>query len=561
MKIPPSSIQLVTGARTRRSQPPTPPPDAVSTTRRPILRFRLEIVRIIGPTVERHGIRCPLGPYSRISKRHYYPRARRSPSSPASSSARRGRRRPRGRSPATSTPPAARRAWRRTARPGRCTARTTARCTRSGAPRTTPPGTSASLSAGGYANAAAQDSFCAGTTCVITVIYDQSGRGQPPHPGASRRVPGPAAGGYDNLANATAAPITVGGHKAYGVFVAPGTGYRNNTTNGIATGRPAGGHVRHLRRHALQRRLLLRLRQRRDQQPRQRQRHAWRPSTSATSRSGATAPATAPGSWPTWRTACSPASTSSYNANDPTISYRFLTAIVKGEPNHWAIRGGNAQSGGLSTFYNGVRPNVSGYNPMKKEGAIILGIGGDNSNGAAGTFYEGVMTSGYPVGRHRERRPGQHRRRRLRHRSGGGAGLPHARARRSRCGPRRPAAPDRYIRHQNDNAVTSVDHLVAAPPRTRPTPPGSCGPGLANSSCVSFESSNYPGDFLRHYNFQLRRQTNDGSSLFAADATFCPQTGRNGQGSSFAVVQLPDEVPAPLQQHRLHRQQRRLERL
>src|SRR5215475_3187959 len=33
------------------------------------------------------------------------------------------------------------------------------------------------LSAGGYANAAAQDSFCAGTTCVITVIYDQSGRG------------------------------------------------------------------------------------------------------------------------------------------------------------------------------------------------------------------------------------------------------------------------------------------------------------------------------------------------------------------------------------------------
>src|SRR6201999_1992892 len=30
------------------------------------------------------------------------------------------------------------------------------------------------LSAGGYANAAAQDTFCAGTTCVITEIYDQS---------------------------------------------------------------------------------------------------------------------------------------------------------------------------------------------------------------------------------------------------------------------------------------------------------------------------------------------------------------------------------------------------
>src|SRR5947208_2574140 len=33
------------------------------------------------------------------------------------------------------------------------------------------------LSAGGYVNAATQDSFCAGTSCVITIIYDQSGPG------------------------------------------------------------------------------------------------------------------------------------------------------------------------------------------------------------------------------------------------------------------------------------------------------------------------------------------------------------------------------------------------
>lgn len=68
----------------------------------------------------------------------------------------------------------------------------------------------------------------------------------------------------------------------------------------------------------------------------------------------------------------------------------------RSEPNKWAIRGGNAATGSLSTFYSGVRPTVSGYNPMHREGAIILGIGGDNSNGAQGTFYEGVMTSGYP---------------------------------------------------------------------------------------------------------------------------------------------------------------------
>jgi hypothetical protein len=34
---------------------------------------------------------------------------------------------------------------------------------------------------------------------------------------------------------------------------------------------------------------------------------------------------------------------------------------------------------------------------MKQEGAIILGIGGDNSNWATGYFFEAVMTSGMPT--------------------------------------------------------------------------------------------------------------------------------------------------------------------
>ena len=33
---------------------------------------------------------------------------------------------------------------------------------------------------------------------------------------------------------------------------------------------------------------------------------------------------------------------------------------------------------------------------MKQEGAIILGIGGDNSSAATGYFFEGVMTKGMP---------------------------------------------------------------------------------------------------------------------------------------------------------------------
>ena len=44
-------------------------------------------------------------------------------------------------------------------------------------------------------------------------------------------------------------------------------------------------------------------------------------------------------------------------------------------------------------YWDGKR--APGYAPMKKQGSIILGIGGDNSDGAVGTFYEGVITRGY----------------------------------------------------------------------------------------------------------------------------------------------------------------------
>ena len=33
---------------------------------------------------------------------------------------------------------------------------------------------------------------------------------------------------------------------------------------------------------------------------------------------------------------------------------------------------------------------------MKKSGAVILGIGGDNSHGGAGTFFEGAIIRGFP---------------------------------------------------------------------------------------------------------------------------------------------------------------------
>ena len=57
---------------------------------------------------------------------------------------------------------------------------------------------------------------------------------------------------------------------------------------------------------------------------------------------------------------------------------------------------------------------------------------------------------------------------------------------------------------------------------------------------MSFESRNYPGDFLRHFDYQLYRQPMDGSAIFRADTTFCPQAGKSGSGTSFASYNYPD---------------------
>ncbi|HJP74257.1 MAG TPA: arabinofuranosidase catalytic domain-containing protein [Pseudonocardiaceae bacterium] len=246
------------------------------------------------------------------------------------------------------------------------------------------------LTAGGYANAAAQDSFCAGTGCVITVIYDQSGRG-------NNLTPAPA-GGYvhtpDNPANATAAPTILNGNKAYGVFVTPGTGYRDDTTSGVATGDNPEGEYDVVDGTHYDNGCCF---------------DYGNAETTNNDDGNGTMEAIYFGNAPYWDTGAgsgpwimadlenglfSGSNVNSQNPGDPTISHRYTTAMIEGGANQWAILGGNAQSGNLSTFYSGPRP--PGYNPMHKEGAILLGIGGDNSNGSAGTFYEGVMTSGYP---------------------------------------------------------------------------------------------------------------------------------------------------------------------
>ena len=91
----------------------------------------------------------------------------------------------------------------------------------------------------------------------------------------------------------------------------------------------------------------------------------------------------------------------SWNTHQRAFTSKFVTAMLKNDgTSRFALKGGNAQSGGLTTLWDGGLPG--GYSPMKKQGAIVLGSGGDcckpggGANLSAGTFYEGAIVAGYP---------------------------------------------------------------------------------------------------------------------------------------------------------------------
>ena len=248
--------------------------------------------------------------------------------------------------------------------------------------------------AGGFANADAQDTFCANTYCWITVIYDQSGKHnnltQPPRGGFS----GPAMGGYDNIPVADMAPITIMGHKVYGVFIEPGMGLRVDDAKGTAVDDQAEGQYwvingQHFNAGCCFDYGNAEIDSRDD--------------GNGTMETAYYGDATAwyhgnpPGPWVMTDqennlVGCVNPDGSKLCAELPNIPWRFVTAMAKGEPHHWTTLGGNAQQGALSVMFDGPRVNAT-YDPMRKQGAILLGNGGDNSNGSQGTFYEGAMTA------------------------------------------------------------------------------------------------------------------------------------------------------------------------
>ncbi|HEX6770896.1 MAG TPA: arabinofuranosidase catalytic domain-containing protein [Acidobacteriaceae bacterium] len=247
---------------------------------------------------------------------------------------------------------------------------------------------------GGYADAASQDKFCGGTYCWISIIYDQSPKHndliQAPRGGFS----GPALGGFNTLPIADMAPITIMGHKVYGVFIEPGMGLRQNNVKGTAVDDQAQGQYwvvsgKHFNAGCCFDYGNAEIDSRDDDN-----------GTMETLYFGNATPwYSGAGNGPWIMTdqennlvGCVNDDGTKGCPNLPSIPWRFVTAIGKGEPHHWTSMGGDAQKGALSVMFDGHRVNPT-YDPMRKQGAILLGNGGDNSIGSQGTFYEGAMTA------------------------------------------------------------------------------------------------------------------------------------------------------------------------
>jgi len=246
------------------------------------------------------------------------------------------------------------------------------------------------LAPGGLANAADQDTFCGTAACTISMIYDQSGWGNhltKAPAGMAKKTPA-------NEANAKSVSLMLGGQKVYGIHIVPGIGYRNNAACGTATCDDAETEYMVVAGDFFNGSCCFdygNMERNSSDNGEGTMEAVYFGDCTIWNKGGGDGP------WVMgdlenglWAGDSSP-----YAMNAPVTSWKFVTGMVKGDlagMNHWVLKEGDAQSGPLMKPFDGRRPSAR-YNPMRKEGAIGLGTGGDNSNAAQGNWFEGVMTA------------------------------------------------------------------------------------------------------------------------------------------------------------------------
>jgi hypothetical protein len=259
------------------------------------------------------------------------------------------------------------------------------------------------LAPGGVVDSSAQDAFCAGSTCTISIIYDQSSyKNHLKVAPVSAFMP---MGGLE--ADATGGQTTLGGHKVYGIYVTglsnyianrrANVGYRIIKTTGVATGLQAESMYMVLDGKRYGGACCF---------------DYGNAETTPTAGANMTMEAIywgtdtywgGPGDGKGGPWICADFENGMYKgdskgtipSNMSIKTWPYVTAMLKGyAENRFVLKGGSAQAGKLQVEWDGKRP--AGYETKMLEGSIILGTGGDGSPGCDGTFWEGVMTIGVP---------------------------------------------------------------------------------------------------------------------------------------------------------------------
>ena len=257
-------------------------------------------------------------------------------------------------------------------------------------------------SAGGVVNSAPQVSFCSGTTCTITELYDQTANANnmpisqgTACSGCSGGISGPGPNGSDIGSPAMALPVTVGGRPAYGaLFDAQGTGYRIDNARNVPTGSQPEGVYMLTSSNLTSNGCCFDFgsAEANDSDDGNATMNAIYYGTDCWTQN-----CTGPGPWVggDLENGMYFSNTGANPSSIPSETGSFLSAWEKNNgTTNFTLKYGNGQQGGLTQSYSGALP--SGYDPMKVQPSIELGTGGDNSIWGDGEFFEGAVTAGYP---------------------------------------------------------------------------------------------------------------------------------------------------------------------
>ncbi|MEO6599788.1 MAG: arabinofuranosidase catalytic domain-containing protein, partial [Polyangiaceae bacterium] len=264
--------------------------------------------------------------------------------------------------------------------------------------------------ADGYADTTVQDTFCAGTICTVSVLYDQSGNGNDLKVAKKGLSNGGANAAADDFeSSATKESLMVGGHKVYSLFTQAREGYRLQAVgknmpkgsasqgiymiaNGLGSGVTAnwgsaccfdfGNVSTDPTKYGIMNTLFFGT-------------AFWGkgagsgPWFMADFEAGVWAGGSKVGD-PGWG---SLNDQHPVNSANPSMRVKFAMGILKTSTSKWALRSADTQTAtDLTTSFEGALPKA-----MNNEQGIVLGVGGDNSNNAWGTFYEGAIVAGYPT--------------------------------------------------------------------------------------------------------------------------------------------------------------------